>query len=240
MLQDIQEHTSDRHPNGHPPCQGQQGWALGPTPAPSPMPCRPLSPRVPVPAAPCCKSPCGPPSDPPPPAPQALSQLEIGELCVAAFGKDLNIIHPLSDPFSTESGATVLSEFTWQQKETNIRTMLGQSLDYLDGERGRSAPLTPTTHTHCTESPIASSRPSAPPTRTHPLCPARGQSATTKAPPGRCVFFAHQRSLAAGCALGGMVLILWRPHPTTPRMGTKCGCPSARCMHNAMSFPSHP
>ena len=68
---------------------------------------------------------------------KALSQLEVGELCVAAFGKQVEVLHSLVEPWTAEGGATVLSKFTFQQKETNVRGMLNQSLDYLDEERGR-------------------------------------------------------------------------------------------------------
>eukprot|EP01004_Peranema_trichophorum_P007797 NODE_6570_length_870_cov_39.120482_g5974_i0.p1 GENE.NODE_6570_length_870_cov_39.120482_g5974_i0~~NODE_6570_length_870_cov_39.120482_g5974_i0.p1 ORF type:complete len:225 (-),score=54.09 NODE_6570_length_870_cov_39.120482_g5974_i0:194-814(-) len=68
---------------------------------------------------------------------KALSQLEVGEICVAAFGKELRILHPLSETWTAQNGATALSEFTFQQTETNIKGMMSSSLDYLDAERGR-------------------------------------------------------------------------------------------------------
>ncbi len=43
---------------------------------------------------------------------KALTQLEVGELCIAAFGKELNVLHPLASPFTTESGASAMGEFT--------------------------------------------------------------------------------------------------------------------------------
>ncbi len=59
-------------------------------------------------------------------------QLEVGELCVAAFGKELEVLHSLGQPWSAEQGAAVLARFGFTQTETNVRAMLAQTLDYLD------------------------------------------------------------------------------------------------------------
>merc|ERR1711976_227235 len=65
---------------------------------------------------------------------QALNQLQVGEISVLSFGKDLNIINPLNTPLTHDVGASIMSEFTFGQDQTNVATFLEKTLDYMDTE----------------------------------------------------------------------------------------------------------
>ena len=55
----------------------------------------------------------------------ALTRLETGDICVASFAEEVEIIHPFGIPFNDEAGASVLSKFEF----TAQRTLLGKSLE---------------------------------------------------------------------------------------------------------------
>ena len=40
-----------------------------------------------------------------------MSQLEIGELGVASFGKEMKLLHPFNHPFTSESGTNLVRNF---------------------------------------------------------------------------------------------------------------------------------
>jgi hypothetical protein len=58
---------------------------------------------------------------------QALTQLEAGELAVASFGEQTELLHPFGAPFAGTAPAHVLSSFTFRQGQTNT----AQSLELL-------------------------------------------------------------------------------------------------------------
>lgn len=68
---------------------------------------------------------------------KALQQLEVGEIGIACFGKDTQIVHGLEDPFLADSGSRAFSEITFAQKSTNMRLFLETTLSYLDEARER-------------------------------------------------------------------------------------------------------
>lgn len=54
----------------------------------------------------------------------ALQRLEIGELCVASFAKQFNVLHPFGKPFNEDAGVNVLSALEFEADQT----LLGESL----------------------------------------------------------------------------------------------------------------
>uniref|UniRef100_A0A146LYI0 Midasin n=1 Tax=Lygus hesperus TaxID=30085 RepID=A0A146LYI0_LYGHE len=68
---------------------------------------------------------------------KALQQLEVGEVGIACFGKELSIVHDLAEPFTAESGPRVFSAFTFAQSSTNLKLFFEGALDYLDCARER-------------------------------------------------------------------------------------------------------
>lgn len=68
---------------------------------------------------------------------KAMQQLDVGEFGLISFGKNTNIVHPLAEAFSIESGPRAFSEITFEQTATNMRGFLETSLDYLDQEGNR-------------------------------------------------------------------------------------------------------
>ena len=69
---------------------------------------------------------------------KAMQQLEVGEFGIISFGKEAKVVHPLSEPFTLESGPRVFSELSFEQKSTNMKAFLQTTLDYMDAERSRS------------------------------------------------------------------------------------------------------
>lgn len=67
---------------------------------------------------------------------QALTKLEVGQIGIARFGEDMDVLHPLgSEPFTDAEGATVLEAFTFQQHRTDVARLLEESLDVLASAR---------------------------------------------------------------------------------------------------------
>ncbi|KAG5502578.1 hypothetical protein JIQ42_05647 [Leishmania sp. Namibia] len=68
---------------------------------------------------------------------KALQQLEVGEFGVACFGKETQVVHPLEEPFLSDSGPRLFSEITFEQKATDMKLLLETALGYLDNARDR-------------------------------------------------------------------------------------------------------
>jgi len=69
---------------------------------------------------------------------KALTLLEVGELGFMLFGQDSRIIHPLDKPFTSESGESMLREFTFAQERTDIRQLLHTTIDTFSAARSSS------------------------------------------------------------------------------------------------------
>ncbi|XP_057307926.1 midasin-like isoform X2 [Hydractinia symbiolongicarpus] len=54
----------------------------------------------------------------------ALRWLEAGDLAVCSFGEEARLIHSFDEPFSEHSGASILQQFTFEQKKTKIAQLL--------------------------------------------------------------------------------------------------------------------
>merc|ERR1719244_940645 len=57
----------------------------------------------------------------------ALALLEAGQLGVLRFGKSAEIIHPLGVQWSQSAGAKIQNQFTFEQKETSLVSLLNLS-----------------------------------------------------------------------------------------------------------------
>ncbi|KAL8757568.1 MAG: hypothetical protein Q9184_004174 [Pyrenodesmia sp. 2 TL-2023] len=58
----------------------------------------------------------------------ALQLLEAGEVCVVGFGEEVRVAHPFGEGWDAEKGAGVFRQFGFEQKRTDVRKLLGQSL----------------------------------------------------------------------------------------------------------------
>ena len=66
---------------------------------------------------------------------RAMTQLEVGELAVASFGEELNLLHKFDQRFTDDSGAFVVSQFKFQQKMTKWSTSLKNIVSALENSR---------------------------------------------------------------------------------------------------------
>ncbi|XP_015604930.1 midasin [Cephus cinctus] len=57
---------------------------------------------------------------------KAMTYLEVGQLCVISFGEEPNVLHPLGEPFTEQSGSRLMQEMRFEQK----KTMMGQLVDF--------------------------------------------------------------------------------------------------------------
>ncbi|CAM9165037.1 unnamed protein product [Ectocarpus sp. 4 AP-2014] len=64
-----------------------------------------------------------------------LTQLEAGQLAVARFGEDLDLLHGFGDPFTEEAGAKIVDGFTFHQKRTNTAHTLEGLVSLLEEAR---------------------------------------------------------------------------------------------------------
>ena len=69
----------------------------------------------------------------------ALSQLEVGDISVVSFGKDVTLLHPFNEPFNSDAGAQVLSRFTFRQDKTYFGKLVEKSVALLEGARAQKA-----------------------------------------------------------------------------------------------------
>jgi MoxR-like ATPase len=61
-----------------------------------------------------------------------MSQLEIGEIGVASFGNEMNLLHPFNQPFTAESGSNVVRNFKFDQQRTRTALCVESALMALD------------------------------------------------------------------------------------------------------------
>ncbi|CAG8485903.1 6023_t:CDS:10 [Diversispora eburnea] len=66
---------------------------------------------------------------------KALSQLEVGDISIVSFGEKVQILHPFDQPFSSEAGAQVLQQFTFEQNKTYVRNLMETSIALLEHAR---------------------------------------------------------------------------------------------------------
>lgn len=69
---------------------------------------------------------------------KALDRLEAGDVAIAKFGERFDILHGFEDgPFSDQAGARVLDAFRFDQKATNVLSLVDTSLKALEHARER-------------------------------------------------------------------------------------------------------
>ncbi|RUS90710.1 hypothetical protein EGW08_001514, partial [Elysia chlorotica] len=61
----------------------------------------------------------------------ALTLLESGDLAVCSFGEDVRVLHPFFEPFTQQSGATILQQLTCEQKQTKYGQLLDTALGLM-------------------------------------------------------------------------------------------------------------
>ena len=57
----------------------------------------------------------------------AMTLLEVGELGVMSFGASCNLVHPFGRPMTSQSGATMLKNFTFAQQHSHVGDLLKQA-----------------------------------------------------------------------------------------------------------------
>ncbi|EFC46939.1 midasin [Naegleria gruberi] len=63
---------------------------------------------------------------------RAMSQLEVGQLGVVSFGEKMKLLHPFEKPFTDETGAEILSQFTFKQNQTQIVNFLSDTIQLME------------------------------------------------------------------------------------------------------------
>lgn len=65
----------------------------------------------------------------------ALSRLEVGELCVASFAEEVQVLHPFGTAFTEESGVQLAANFTFQAQQTKVADCLSKTLHLFANAR---------------------------------------------------------------------------------------------------------
>lgn len=69
---------------------------------------------------------------------KALGRLEAGDIAIAKFGETVDILHGFDEgPFTDQSGTKVMSSFRFNQKATNVLSLVDTSLKVLENARER-------------------------------------------------------------------------------------------------------
>ncbi len=63
-----------------------------------------------------------------------MSQLEVGELGVASFGEEMKLLHPFHAPFTSSSGADVVSNFKFNDKRTRTALCVESAMAALSSD----------------------------------------------------------------------------------------------------------
>jgi midasin (ATPase involved in ribosome maturation) len=63
---------------------------------------------------------------------RALQQLEVGQLGIASFGEEMNLVHAFNQPFSDDAGAQVIQKFSFRQQKTKIDHLLQSALNSFE------------------------------------------------------------------------------------------------------------
>jgi midasin len=67
---------------------------------------------------------------------RALSRLEVGDIGIAKFGETVDVLHGFTDGALTDQAATqVMTAFTFNQRATNVLSLVEASLDILEKAR---------------------------------------------------------------------------------------------------------
>lgn len=67
---------------------------------------------------------------------KALTQLESGGLSIVKFGENTKVVHPFDKQFTPETGAHIFQKFDFQQTRTDIKKLVGESIEIFNNSRG--------------------------------------------------------------------------------------------------------
>ena len=69
---------------------------------------------------------------------KALGRLEVGDIAIAKFGESVEVLHGFDEgPFTDQAGSKVMNAFRFNQKATNVLSLLETSLRVLENARER-------------------------------------------------------------------------------------------------------
>jgi midasin len=68
-----------------------------------------------------------------------MSQLEVGQLGVLSFGEKVKMLHPFDRPFTDDAGSEIISQFTFDQKQTQMADFLKYSTQMMEIYRSFSS-----------------------------------------------------------------------------------------------------
>lgn len=69
---------------------------------------------------------------------KALSRLEVGDIAIARFGEGVEVLHGFDEgPFTDQAGTKVMNAFRFNQKATNVLSLVDTSLKVLEHARER-------------------------------------------------------------------------------------------------------
>ncbi|OBZ86320.1 Midasin [Choanephora cucurbitarum] len=71
---------------------------------------------------------------------KALSQLEVGDISITSFGERVRLLHPFDQPFTGESGANVIQQFTFAQQKTYVKNLIETSIGLFENAKQSSGP----------------------------------------------------------------------------------------------------
>lgn len=66
---------------------------------------------------------------------RALAMLEVGEVAVVCFGDDVKVAHEFDKPFTSDAGAEVFGQFSFQQQRTDVKRLVERSLELFQDAR---------------------------------------------------------------------------------------------------------
>jgi midasin len=70
-----------------------------------------------------------------------MSQLEVGEVGVASFGNEMNLVHPFHMPFTSESGPHIVGSFQFDQQRTRTALCVESAMMALSEAQGDCASM---------------------------------------------------------------------------------------------------
>ncbi|KAM3579719.1 AAA ATPase midasin [Umbelopsis sp. WA50703] len=70
---------------------------------------------------------------------KAMSQLEVGDIAITSFGERIQLLHPFDQPFTDDSGASVLRQFTFGQEKTYVKKLVETSISLLENAKNNHA-----------------------------------------------------------------------------------------------------
>ena len=69
---------------------------------------------------------------------KALGRLEVGDIAIAKFGESVEVLHDFGEgPFTDQAGSKVMNAFRFNQKATNVLSLVETSLKVLEAVRER-------------------------------------------------------------------------------------------------------